>query len=238
MQAVILAAGLGSRLGALKGDGPKGFLQPKGLGESLVGRSIRLLLECGISEVIIVSGFRAEYYERLALEINASFKTPKIRVIKNEAYENTGSAKSLECAKAFLKEDTLVLESDLLYEKRMLETIINHPNKNLILSSSATESGDEVFLECDDAILPRLVALSKNKKDLDHIDGELVGICKLSREVFFDLDFNKACDYEYLLVGLEALKIEDGIWCEIDDKEHLQRAEQSIIPRLKDKELR
>ncbi len=237
MQAVILAAGLGSRLGALKGEKPKGFLQPKGLTESLIGRSIRLLLECGIEEIIIVAGFRAEYYENLAIEINAKLNTTKIKVVKNEAYDHTGSAKSLECAKAFLKEETLVLESDLLYEKQMLEIMINHPSANLILASNATKSGDEVFLECSDEFLPRLLALSKNKRDLNRIDGELIGICKLSKETFLGLMFNKVCDYEYLLVGLEVLRIDDGIWCEIDDREHLKRTEDKIIPRLKNKEI-
>ena len=224
MQAVILAAGLGSRLGEYKLNKPKGFLVLDGMQESLIERSIRILFECGISEIIIVTGFLSQHYDELCK------KYPKLKSVKNFNYKTTGSAQSLGVAISELKEDFLLLESDLLYEKKAIEILLENKSKNIILASGMTQSGDEVFLELDES--KRLKNLSKNRLDLQHIDAELVGITKISLQKALSLDFYSCKDYEYLLRGLEVLKIDQLVWCEIDCWEHLCRAKEVILPRI------
>lgn len=223
MQAVILAAGMGSRLGDLKGDRPKGFLKPQELNESLVERSLRILLECGISSVIIGIGYQGHFYEELASRYTNVF------TCKNPNFANTGSGYTLQCLQNVITEDFLLLESDLLYEKRAIEVLLQDKRKDLILASGKTHSGDEVYLQTQ---FNRLEKISKNKSELDHIDGELVGINKISLELYHKLPFSTQKDYEYLLKGFEVLRVEDLVWCEIDTLEHLQRAQNLIIPKL------
>lgn len=95
---------------------------------------------------------------------------------------------TLECCASLITGSFLLLESDLIYDSIGLFTLINDERKNLILASSATRSGDEVYLQADADM--HLTGLSKQKQDLHDILGELVGITKLTKEVL-----NKMCVY-------------------------------------------
>ena len=116
MQAVILAAGLGSRLGDIKKNLPKGFLYMESLQETLIERSLRLLKEAGIQEVIIGTGYENKAYNALADRLSA--KDFKIMTHKNEDFATTGSAYTLWCLRELITQDFLLLESDLVYEWR------------------------------------------------------------------------------------------------------------------------
>lgn len=227
MQAVILAAGLGARLGDIKKGLPKGFLYIDELGESLIERSLRLLRESGIREVIIGTGYENQAYDELAKRLSDEHFT--IMTKKNEDFATTGSAYTFECVSELITQDFLLLESDLLYEKRALSSILQDKRANIVLGSGKTYSGDEVYLSVKDSILQDL---SKDKSKLSSIDGELSGISKLSFERLKEIDFCLEYDYEYLLRGFDCLIVPDLLWCEIDCAEHLERAKNIIIPQI------
>lgn len=227
MQAVILAAGLGSRLGDIKKNLPKGFLYIESLHETLIERSLRLLKEAGIQEVIIGTGYENKAYNALADRLSA--KDFKIITHKNEKFATTGSAYTLWCLREFIAQDFLLLESDLVYEPLAIKALLQDERKDLVLASGATQSGDEVYMSI---VQDKLQDLSKDKTKLDSIDGELVGISKISLQSFAKLDCHSQNDYEYLLKGFDVLKIDNLIWCEIDCLEHLERAKKLIIPKI------
>ena len=107
--AVILAAGMGSRLHDITGDSiPKGFLEING--KTIIERSIEKLRSIGIEKIFIVTGHLNEYYDKLAEEYNF------IETKRNRRYRTTGSMTSLAILENELKEDFLLLESDLIYE--------------------------------------------------------------------------------------------------------------------------
>ena len=109
--AVIVAAGLSSRLYPLTIDTPKGLL-PLG-GESLIGRSIRLLRENGVSRIAVVVGYQAGTM-RAALG-------PEITLISNPFYRHCNNMGSLYFARDFVGSDAFVyLHGDLVYTSRML----------------------------------------------------------------------------------------------------------------------
>ena len=139
--AVILAAGLGSRLNKELKERPKGFIEFDY--QTIVERSIDNLKSVGIMRIIIGTGYLSEYYE--ALEDNKS-----IFCVKNNFFTNTGSFFTLFNLKNHLQEDFLLLESDILYEKRALTVLLNHHKSDVILASGKTCSGDEVFVEVDE----------------------------------------------------------------------------------------
>jgi len=236
-QAVIMAGGLGSRLGDQTKNMPKGFLEIGGV--PMVEQSVRKLIAAGIEEIIIGTGYHKEFYEELAK------KYPCIKLAHNEAYQDSGSMGTLAVCVPLVKEECLILESDLLYDSIGLNVLINDPRRDVILSSGKTNSGDEVYLQVDDNC--NLVKHSKKKEELGSIYSELVGITKLTRKTL-DLmvrymndhksDIPKM-EYEVAMSGVSSggnpiavRKVEYYTWCEIDDSNHLKRALDIIYPHI------
>src|SRR4051812_39755420 len=106
--AVILAAGLGSRIRECAGKLPKGLLMMDE--KTMIERSISILIEEGFTKIYIGTGYKKEEYEKLAL------KYSQITCVYNPKYETTGSLFTLFQFKDYIKEDFVLLESDLVYE--------------------------------------------------------------------------------------------------------------------------
>lgn len=234
--AAIVAAGYGSRLNELTAAMPKGFLELGGA--SLIERSIATLLDCGITRVVIGTGYQARHYEALAA------KNPALTTVHSAEFATTGSMYTLWKMRSELREPFLLLESDLLYEPRAIEVLLADARPDVVLASDATLSGDEVYIETDD--LHRLVAMSKDRRQLARVNAELVGITKISAETYAgmcavmeeELAIRPRLDYEYALVEvgrrrpIDVLRVDGLAWCEVDDAQHLKRANEAILPRV------
>ncbi len=231
MQAVILAAGQGIRI-RHHHELPKGLIQ---LGDKpIIVQSIEKLMAHGVQDILLVVGFGSHYYEELVQTL------PNVALIYNAAFATTSSLRSLYCAKEWIKEDTLILESDLFFEARAIKEIMATPHTAAILVSGKTASGDEVFVSANNNYL---IDMSKDATELaaQTIIGEFVGINKLSLQDYRALVtllekepalLNAGHYEEDGLVRLTQLrpvfceKIEKLLWCEIDTVEHLARAKQ------------
>src|SRR5262245_31335509 len=108
--AIVLAAGVGMRLRSVVDDRPKGLVEIGG--ETLIGRSIRLLRAAGIERITIVAGYRAESYLEFASGLS------DVSITLNPAFEATGSMASLDVGIREHPRDVVVLESDIVYEAR------------------------------------------------------------------------------------------------------------------------
>lgn len=239
-QAVILAAGLGSRLGELTKNMPKGFLQIDGV--AIVENSIKKLISVGVEEIIIGTGYKAEFYENLANKYNC------IKTVYNKDYEKTSSMVTLNVCKQFINNDFLLLESDLIYDKIGLFVLINDERSNVILSSGKTYSGDEVYLSVNNNF--ELVSVSKDKTKIQNPFAELVGISKITKNTlnemcnFYEKFADIKIDYENVLEQISrqnladifVRKIEYYAWSEIDNETMLQTAINEIYPRIKENE--
>lgn len=235
--AVILAAGKGERLSDVLPDKPKGFLELAG--QTLIERSIKQLRSVGVIEIIIVTGYGAEYYEELAQ------RHTDISLIHNPNFETTGSMYSLYCARQFIHNTSfLLLESDLVYEIRALTSLLASPASTAVLMSGFTDSGDEVYISTREE---RIVTISKDCRDhVEEITGELVGIMKMAPNVFDALMMyaeqrfkeDPGLHYEYGFNGITGRrpvhrhKVDDLIWGEIDTSAHLTRVQTLILPKL------
>jgi 2-aminoethylphosphonate-pyruvate transaminase len=239
-QAVIVAAGMGTRLKEKTVSMPKGFLELGGI--AIVEWSVQKLLACGIEKIIIGTGHCAEAYNELAKKYHA------IQTVFSADYETTGSMATLNVCAPYVTEDFLLLESDLIYDSIGLSVLCNDIHENVILASGATNSGDEVYLEAVNG--PFLKALSKNKSELASTYGELVGITKISpallaamcayngkkRAEFPKLDYERAimaCTDKH---SVFIRKVEYYAWREIDDDSHLEMAQREILPRILENE--
>ena len=240
-EAVIVGAGLGSRLKDMTKDRPKGFLELDG--SYLVEMSIKKLLEHGIERIIIGTGYCSEWYEKLAK------KYPAIETVHNANYAGTGSMGTLEVCAAKVTSDILLLESDLLYDSVALFTLLNDQHRNVVLGSGATNSGDEVYIAVDENF--EVAAISKKLEMVGKPYAELVGISKLSYKTLQAMcsfaashhqDMPKM-EYETALVGAQKMgehlfvrKVNYLAWREIDDASHLEMATKEILPRIQENE--
>ncbi|MBU0991424.1 MAG: phosphocholine cytidylyltransferase family protein [Proteobacteria bacterium] len=238
--AVILAAGLGSRLKQYTTDMPKGFLEIDK--EALIERSLRLLRNQGIDTVLIGTGYLSGFYENL----KGSYAGLMTR--RNDIFDQTSSFYTLYNMQELISDDFLLLESDLLYEERALVHLLSEATKDIILASGKTDSGDEVYIETDETGM--LVNMSKKRNDLKSIAGELVGISKISLHTFqmliehfhSHMEETRKIDYETALTRLSQtfpIKVDvisDLAWTEIDTEDHLNRAKTLIYPRIKELE--
>jgi len=236
--AVILAAGMGTRLRAAHVDLPKGFLELGG--KPLIEWSIARLEQAGINDIVIVTGYAAEHYHKLAVRYEGL-----IRIVHNPDYADSGSMCSLYCARDVIDDDFLLLESDIVYEARALDVLIGHESADAVLLSGQTNAGDEVYIEAPAGLL---VNMSKDRNKLGSVAGELVGVSKISRSLYNLLNhlarkhFRESLHYAYetdcLVAAAKSWEIacpvvENLIWAEIDDPDHLKRARTEIWPRLK-----
>ncbi|HRY73758.1 MAG TPA: NTP transferase domain-containing protein, partial [Spirochaetia bacterium] len=239
-EAVILGAGLGSRLKGRTEAMPKGFLEIGGM--PMVERSVRKLIAAGVERIIIGTGHCAKFYEELAA------KYLVVETVLNPAYASSGSMRTLYELRGKVKHDFFLLESDLIYDEIGLFALANDPRPDLILASGATKSGDEVYLETGPD--GRLLRLSKKLGDLSRNDGELVGITKLTPAALKRMcDFAEAnfaekpmLEYEHAMAGASAAlpiavkRVEHYLWREIDDEAHLAMAVNEVYPRIEEAE--
>jgi 2-aminoethylphosphonate-pyruvate transaminase len=236
--ALILAAGMGTRLKDLGKEAPKGFLR---LGtKTIIEESLDKLKASGVRKVILVTGHLSHMYEELAGASGGFAVT-----IKNDVFAASGSGYSLYIARTLLMpdEDFLLLESDLIYEKRALDVLQEDPRPDIILLSGKTSSGDEVYVETRGG---SLVAMAKDKALLGpDIGGELVGISKISAKLYAayaaaaERLFKTSLKIEYEAGLTETAKtypiachlLPDLAWAEIDDERHLARAREKVYAR-------
>lgn len=252
--AVILAAGMGSRLAGQHSDSPKGFLVMDE--KAIVEESVDKLAAAGIERIVIVTGHLSEYYEKLAASRMSRMARPSrtgmrmgrgnclIETVHNPDYAKSGSMYSLYCARHRLDSDFLLLESDLVYEKRALDVLMKGPEVDAVLMSGPTQAGDEVYIEARDGLLRQM---SKNPGELQAISGELVGICRISTGLYKQMcdsaerAFEDTLHVAYetdSLVGAAAERpihcplVSDLLWGEIDDEAHLNRVREQVYPAI------
>ena len=240
-QAVIMAGGLGSRLKGRTTDMPKGFIPVPDV--PMVEQSVRKLISYGIEEIIIGTGHHAEWYDRLAEKYTC------IKTVMNKDYANTGSMGTLAVCEPYVNGDFILLESDLLYDSIGLGVLINDPSGDVILASGPTRSGDEVYLQTDDA--GNLVKHSKKRDEITEVAGELTGLTKLRKETlvrmveYMNREKNSQPRMEYEVAmtavsnegpGIKVRTVQHYVWCEVDDEHHLERALNIICPHIAENE--
>ena len=148
MQAIILAAGMGKRLGELTKNNTKCMVEVNGI--RLIDRMITQLSKFNLNRLVIVVGYEGK---KLIDYIGHRYDDIlKIEYINNPIYDRTNNIYSLALAKEELcKDDTILLESDLIFEDRMLELLINHrdPDLSLVAKYETWMDGTMVCVDND-----------------------------------------------------------------------------------------
>lgn len=228
-----MAAGLGTRFGQMTEKMPKGFVSFKS--EPMVVHSIKTLIKCGINHIIIGTGYKKEAYEALQ-------KTyPQIECVFSPRYAETNSMYTLyNSREAIGDDDFLLLESDLVFEKKAISSLLESAFENAMLITPVTKFQDQYYVEMDENCV---LTNCSTDKTIINPSGELVGIHKLSNSFYKKMcaEYEKIVDekpklgYEYQLLymsqhvqPLNVLKVDGLQWYEIDDIDDLKFAEDNI----------
>ena len=231
--AVIMAAGLGTRFGKYTELIPKGFVEYKE--KAMVLRSIDTLIACGIERIIIGTGWQKESYEAL-ME-----KYPQIECVYSPKYAETNSMYTLyNCREAIGRDDFLLLESDIIFEKKAISSLLETPFESAMLITPVFKFQDQYYVQMNEKC--ELINCSTDKNKIE-ASGELVGAHKLSNrfyQIMIDeyekiLDEKPKLGYEFQLLDISqritpmnVLRIENLQWYEIDDEQDLNFAEENV----------
>lgn len=199
VKAVILAAGVGSRLGR---SFPKCLSVLPG-GESILQRQVRLLRQCGISEIVVVGGFKIHLLMEYLADVYYRY---------NPVYYITNTAKSLLYGIEHIVDDVIWMNGDVVFDEEVLEAVLN-ADENVVAVNTAVCGEEEVKYRTDAS--GKLVAISKSVEDAF---GEAVGINKIGKSTIEALkDALRECsDSDYFERGLEYL-IEWGVSISVQD---------------------
>ena len=237
MQAIIMAAGKGSRLEGLTGGAPKSFVEIKG--KKLIEYNIKLLEKYGIKDIIIVTGYCCEVFEEFLKD------KKQIRLIYNPFYEMVNVLGSFYMGMEALHDDFIFLHADTLCEPEILEKMIQTEG-DVILPVE--------YKACDEEAMKirskqgRLVEITK-QMPLEAAEGEFIGIEAFQKKVIpvlkekvkqllkerkFDAYFESAIQY---LIDQENFHIvpvptENAFWAEIDFMEDYEKAVAKIPESL------
>lgn len=146
MQAIILAAGMGKRLGELTQNNTKCMVKVHK--QTLIERMLAQLSLLNLKRIILVIGYKGEKVKELVG--NKIGGTP-ILYIENPVYDKTNNIYSLYLAKNYLiEDDTLLLESDLIFSDTILSKLINNPYPNLAVVAKYQSWMDGTVVRLDE----------------------------------------------------------------------------------------
>ena len=240
MQAIILAAGMGKRLGELTKENTKCMIRINGT--CLIDRLLNQLDSLNLERIILVIGYQGK---KLIEHIQSlPVKTP-VRYIENPVFDKTNNIYSLYLAKEQLQEtDSLLIESDLIFDNSLFSKIVNDPYPNLALVAKYEPwmDGTMVCLNSENYITEFISKKSFKFSNVEHY-YKTVNIYKFSKEflcynyVPFLEAYSKALGnneyYEQVLrvitlldhCELKGLPLNGELWYEIDDIQDLNIAE-------------
>lgn len=241
MQAIILAAGMGRRLGEYTKDNTKCMLSING--EKLIDRTLAILSNLNVTKVIIVIGYKGENLKKYIG--NRYHRLLDIKYVNNPIYDKTNNIYSLSLAKEeMIKDDTLLFESDIIYDESIVKKLLDNtwPNLALVAKWEYWMDGTVVKIDNENNILSFVSKDMFNFHDTDDY-YKTINIYKFSKEFARNkyIPFlNAYCQawgnneyYEQVLkvltflnrTDLKALPISDEKWYEIDDIQDLDIAE-------------
>ncbi len=249
MQAIILAAGMGKRLGKYTQENTKCMVKVGGI--TLIERLLHQLDKLSLDRVVMVIGYKAQELRDYLATIET--KTP-LCFVENSIYDKTNNIYSLYLAKDYMcEQDTILLESDIIMEDAVLTKLVNHPYSDLALVDKYESwmDGTVVTIDSENRIL-RFIPNSQFRYEEIPQYYKTVNVYKFSQSfsqhmyVPFLEAYSQAMGnneyYEQVLrvitmldnSGMRALPLEGEQWYEIDDVQDLDIAESIFTERQYD----
>lgn len=237
MQAIIMAAGKGSRLGSLTVGKPKSFAEING--RKLIDYNLKLLEKYGVDEIIIVTGYQCEAFEELTRNMK------NIKLAYNPFYEMVNVLGSFYMGMNLLNDDFIYLHADTICEPQIFERLVK-------VESDITLPVD--YKVCDDEAMKvrsedgKIVQITKKMSD-ELADGEFIGIASFRKKVipalkektkqllmekefeaYFESAIQRLIDEKEF--DIKAVSTEGAFWAEIDFMEDYENAVKNMPKSL------
>lgn len=250
MQAIILAAGMGNRLGKYTKNNTKCMLEING--KTLVERALDALDENNIRKCVIVVGYQKE---NLMNFVGKRYKGIEIEYVANDVYHKTNNIYSLALAKdKLLEDDTILLESDLIFESRIIRDLLADPEPTLAVVDQYQSWMDGTVVQISpDKLITNFIPKKFFNYEEKHTYYKTVNIYKFSKAFLTEsyVPFLEAYSaamgnneyYEQVLRviatleknELKAFCLEGHRWYEIDDVQDKDIAENIFGNSSEDK---
>jgi len=199
MKGIILAAGKGERMESETEDKPKCLIQYKG--KAIIDYILETLYECGINDIIIVTGYKSEILE-------SYLKDRDIQFIKNKHFDITNMVKTLFCAESEMNDNIIVSYSDIIFKKRVLLSLMNNKENFVVTIDKKWRNlwdlrmddplQDAETLKIDDGYISEI---GEKPLSYDDIEGQYIGLFKISdiildRVKIFYHNLDKSTSYD------------------------------------------
>ena len=237
MQAIMMAAGKGSRLGSLTGGKPKAFAQING--KRLIDYNLRLLETYQVDEIIIVTGYQCEAFEKLAAD------DKRVKTVYNPFYEMMNVLGSFYMGMHLLHDDFIYLHADTICEPRIFEQLVKM-EADVTLPVDCKACDDEAMkVRSEDG---KIVQITKNMPN-ELADGEFIGmasfrrsvipaLCEKTKHLLMEKEF--AAYFESAIqrlideteFGIKEVPTDGAFWAEIDFMEDYENAVKKIPKSL------
>ncbi|MBN2189085.1 MAG: aminotransferase class I/II-fold pyridoxal phosphate-dependent enzyme [Chitinispirillaceae bacterium] len=241
MKAIILAAGYGNRMRPLTDSMHKTMLEVAG--ETIIGRIIGGLLENGIFDIVVVTGYRAG---EVSSYCRNKFTKAKFTFVHNEKYRETNNIYSMALAFEAVPIDTdiILIESDLIYRPEIIRRLIESPYGNVALVDRYRHGMDGTVVSVQEKRITNVIPSHLQPENFDFSDKyKTLNIYKFSKElcetsfkkllVYYANAIDDNCYYELILGILIYMQretvfaeiVEGESWAEVDDPNDLQVAD-------------
>ncbi len=237
MKAVILSAGQGKRLLPLTADRPKCILPI--LGQTLIEWQIDELAKCGIDQVIVVLGYRADKVQEI---LSSRYDASRVRTVYNDAYAVSDNLVSCWTVHDEMNEEFVLLNGDTLFEAAVLQRLleINDHSVTVVINQKDCYDADDMKVELEGS---RLVKIGKDLLP-GQVHGESIGMIMfrdqgpmLFRDAIEKALGDPASQKRWYLSVIDDLAqrfpvwtclINDLQWCEVDYKADIKQAEKVV----------
>ena len=180
MKAVILAAGIASRLRPLTDDTPKCLLKIDE--KSILELTIDNIIANDVDDVIIVTGYLAEKIKNL---VSKKYPGLNVTYIFNEVYDATNNIYSLWLTKEnLLGDEMLLMDSDIIFDKEIITKLLASDHENCLALKRHDVQDEEIKVKVDEN--GRVLEIGKEVK-LQDATGESIGIEKFGVETLKEL---------------------------------------------------
>jgi|TARA_Y100000031_G_scaffold132641_1_gene153902 choline kinase len=236
MKAIILAAGVSSRMYPITLKKPKCLLELEP-GKTIIEHQIDMLKRCGVDDIIVIVGYLKDEIKDLLKD--------KVRYKEFKDFSKYNNLHTLYSIKEELDDDIVVMYSDVVFGESLLRKCVESKEDFCLLVHNKDVLKDTAKIKIKD----NGVGEVGNHISMEEADGNFVGIAKFSKEgvkVMVDrmaeMVKDKKHDNDYYIIAIneisKKMKIgyefaEDEPWIEIDFLEYYERAKKEIYPLVK-----